>query len=787
MSTPRRHLSGDCLIDLDAREIRRGDEAVDVEAKVFDLIALLLEHRDRALSKREIGDALWGNRPVTDAALSQLLRKARRALGDDGDAQRVIRTVHGRGLQWVAPVASAEDVPLPAIEPATATDLPLPPAPPLASPVTRRRWPWFAATVVVLAALVVFASAMLRGNRTDAQAAEGIPRVAVLPVVDRTGEADARWLSQGLMGLMAGLIGQPAAVEAVPAADVAAVANEGDDAQRLAVLARATGATHVLAGELTKVGTVYRLDVRLLGADGSERHDSLHGSAPAALAADAVARAQTWLHGRANPAVAADAGIRDPFLAQAYARGLDAQLRGDNAGAKKYFDICVDHDPQLLRPRLQLAVAQGLTDEADASVENATRVAAAARERGDGELFVEAQRLLAAAAYRRGEMEVSVRHLDDALAHVPVGAPARLTIDLLVGYGSIDDERGRPRDARMHLERALVLARESRDRRREANVLTNLAAVENTEGDAERALARLREGLDVARAAGDGYLEGATLGNLGAAEFNAGRVVPAVALLRQGLAVAHARNDRQLTVLTAVLLSWALTTFDLDEPAAQLAQQALAVGERDDNAYWQAEAQWALANLAAHRLDWPQALDRYDRARALYERGAMQRNAAQVLAETVEAAVRAGQAPRARAAAESYRSLAAEEAGDAQLKSRLPVIDTQLRWADGDRAGAAAALVQFLDARGNDRGPAAQAAIFQLGRWQIELGQGDALLRRAEWTSWLGQHPVAIGLRIAALEATGQADAAAAERTRLATLRASPELAVEPALLVAPN
>ena len=78
---------GDYSIDLAAREIRRGDVSVDVEAKVFDLIALLLDQRDRALSKREINDTLWGQRPVTDAALSQLLSKARRALGDDGESQ----------------------------------------------------------------------------------------------------------------------------------------------------------------------------------------------------------------------------------------------------------------------------------------------------------------------------------------------------------------------------------------------------------------------------------------------------------------------------------------------------------------------------------------------------------------------------------------------------------------------------------------------------------------------------------------------------------------------------
>ncbi|HJU38971.1 MAG TPA: hypothetical protein VJ724_05310, partial [Tahibacter sp.] len=144
-------------------------------------------------------------------------------------------------------------------------------------------------------------------------------------------------------------------------------------------------------------------------------------------------------------------------------------------------------------------------------------------------------------------------------------------------------------------------------------------------------------------------------------------------------------------------------------------------------------------------------------------------------------------APRARAAADAYRALVTASNDDAVLKSRVPVVEAQLRWADGDRDGAAAALATFLDARGADRGPAVQSALFQLGRWQLELGQADALLRRPEWATWTAQHPDAIALRIAALAATGQNAVAQAERERLAALRASPELEIDSALLAAPN
>ncbi|HJT97911.1 MAG TPA: winged helix-turn-helix domain-containing protein, partial [Rhodanobacteraceae bacterium] len=71
-----RYRFADVEIDLGARELRRAGRHVEVEAKVFDLIELLLLARGRALSKTELVGALWGDRPVTDAALSQQLRKA---------------------------------------------------------------------------------------------------------------------------------------------------------------------------------------------------------------------------------------------------------------------------------------------------------------------------------------------------------------------------------------------------------------------------------------------------------------------------------------------------------------------------------------------------------------------------------------------------------------------------------------------------------------------------------------------------------------------------------------
>lgn len=92
--------------DLDAERIRlwRDGEVQPVEPQVFDVLVHLVRARDRVVSKEELLDAVWGDRFVSESALTSRIKAARRAVGDDGRAQRLIRTVHGRGYQFVGDV-----------------------------------------------------------------------------------------------------------------------------------------------------------------------------------------------------------------------------------------------------------------------------------------------------------------------------------------------------------------------------------------------------------------------------------------------------------------------------------------------------------------------------------------------------------------------------------------------------------------------------------------------------------------------------------------------------------
>jgi len=91
-------------LDLSTVELRAGGEASKLEPQVFALLALLIENRDRVVSKDEIIEKVWEGRVVSDAALSSRIKSARQALGDDGQAQRFIKTIHRVGFRFVGEI-----------------------------------------------------------------------------------------------------------------------------------------------------------------------------------------------------------------------------------------------------------------------------------------------------------------------------------------------------------------------------------------------------------------------------------------------------------------------------------------------------------------------------------------------------------------------------------------------------------------------------------------------------------------------------------------------------------
>lgn len=92
------------VLDTDTRELRRGSELVEIEPKVLDLLAYLVQNRSRVVSKDDLIAAICDGRPISDAALSSRTYAARRAIGDSGRDQRLIRTLARKGFRFVGTV-----------------------------------------------------------------------------------------------------------------------------------------------------------------------------------------------------------------------------------------------------------------------------------------------------------------------------------------------------------------------------------------------------------------------------------------------------------------------------------------------------------------------------------------------------------------------------------------------------------------------------------------------------------------------------------------------------------
>jgi TolB-like protein len=101
----------DHTLDADRRELRRGPELIAVEPQVFDLLIYLVENRDRVVSKDDLIGSVWGGRIVSESTLTSRINAARKAVGDSGEDQKLIRTIARKGLRFVGAVRTHGDDP----------------------------------------------------------------------------------------------------------------------------------------------------------------------------------------------------------------------------------------------------------------------------------------------------------------------------------------------------------------------------------------------------------------------------------------------------------------------------------------------------------------------------------------------------------------------------------------------------------------------------------------------------------------------------------------------------
>lgn len=148
----------DCVLDLNRRELLRDGQVVATAPQVFDLLVYLAQHRQHVVSRDDLIDAIWTGRIVSESTLASHINAVRKAVGDDGQQQRVIRTVARKGFRFVAEVRE-EGVDLSGLQPP-------PPGPATAA-----------------------------GPALPAK-----PSIAVLPFINLSGDDEQDYLADGVVG-----------------------------------------------------------------------------------------------------------------------------------------------------------------------------------------------------------------------------------------------------------------------------------------------------------------------------------------------------------------------------------------------------------------------------------------------------------------------------------------------------------------------------------------------------------------------------------------------------------
>ena len=103
------YVFGDYALDTRLYELRHGGESCSLGPQVFNVLAYLIAHRDRVVTKDELIEHLWPAQCVSDATVHQHVTTARKATGDSGRQQRFIKTLRSRGYRFIAPVQVLDD------------------------------------------------------------------------------------------------------------------------------------------------------------------------------------------------------------------------------------------------------------------------------------------------------------------------------------------------------------------------------------------------------------------------------------------------------------------------------------------------------------------------------------------------------------------------------------------------------------------------------------------------------------------------------------------------------
>jgi DNA-binding winged helix-turn-helix (wHTH) protein/tetratricopeptide (TPR) repeat protein len=488
--TRRIYRFGNYCVDPATRELRAAGELVALSPTLFDCLAWLIEHRDRAVGRDELAAAVWGKSDVADTQLVQAILKARRAVGDTGEEQRAIRTIPRFGYRWVA-ATEVEHCDTDASHGETAASMPVVAAPieTAARSPNRSRLIWLAAAGIAAVAIGVAAWATFASRTPQTVVAPaGIATTAVLPA-DVGTDHDWRWLRLGLMDLVADRL-REAGLSVVPSDNVVSLvrdAGEGDAALRAVRDAIAPRWTVRPSARRAAEGWTVSLDLR-----DADRRLVVEASAadPAAAAREAAAKLLPLL-GRSDPRGPAPVG--DDDLAP---RIRAAILADDYETASRWLATATAAQAKSNEVRLLQAQTDFGMGRFDVARSRFAALLADIGESADPILRARTLKGRGAAAIRLADAPAAERDFSAVLDLVPAGDTSSLAGDALSGRGVARAMQGRAEDAMADFARARIALQLIGDTLGLAGVEMNEGALNAQRGHPAESLASFRSAAE---------------------------------------------------------------------------------------------------------------------------------------------------------------------------------------------------------------------------------------------------------------------------------------------------
>ena len=587
-----------------ARELRIDGTPVTIERRAFDLLVHLMRNAGRVVDKDELLREVWHSRPVSESTVAQAASRVRKALG--GEPDQWVATVYGVGYRFTGSVDTID----PHSDPESSGTRPA--APP--SRGTPIRWGRVIGVPVLAVALI--ALLVVSWTRLQVPEEESL-RIAVLPVQNRTGDARLDWVELGVLPLLDRALEQ-GGVQRVRTSQVLSTLRrypEADDPEaRARVLKLNTRADRVLVPQLTLADGGYRLSMRSADAT-TDRYDlDLQGADVAVLAvaagktlSESLARWQG--SERARGALVTD----DPFVNEAFARGLDARLRGQWEEAARFFDTVLAAAPELLDAKYHLALVTRRLGDWDYTERLHQELMEAAEAQGDRGMLASVQSVAGTLAWRRGDKATAETMYRKSLQAFTELGNADYVANAQSNLGILAATRGEFAQAEERMQRALAHYRAVGDRFNEATALKNIGALQVDQGRYDDAEATLRESLAIRQELGLPLEVALTLNVLGNVEMARGQWDQALAYQRRVLETAREYESPTLEIQALAELSSALRRLGRLTEAVRHAAESYGRATELGSPTSQAAA---LARLAGAELD----RQRHAQAAVLFER-----------------------------------------------------------------------------------------------------------------------------------------------------------------------